>query len=476
MQIVNVFRSFFLLAFAMAAVFLMVAACGSEEEVETESASSSNMMAVADSVVEEAMVANTIVDIAVADGRFTTLVTALQAAELDGVLSGDDQFTVFAPTDEAFANLPEGTLESLLADIPALKDILLYHVTSGSVLAADVVTLDSAPTLQGQSVDISVMGSSVMVDQANVIITDIVASNGVIHVIDAVILPEEPVVADPVVEEAVVANTIVDIAVADGRFTTLVTALQAAELDGVLSGDDQFTVFAPTDEAFANLPEGILESLLGDIPALKDILLYHVTSGSVLAADVVALDSAPTLQGQSVDISVMGSSVMVNQANVVITDIIASNGVIHVIDAVISPEEPVVANTIVDIAVADGRFTTLVSALQAAELDGVLSGDDQFTVFAPTDEAFANLPEGTLESLLADIPALKDILLYHVTSGSVLAADVVTLDSAPTLQGQSVDISVMGSSVMVDQANVVITDIIASNGVIHVIDAVILPE
>ena len=148
------------------------------------------MMAVADLVIEEAMVANTIVDIAVADGRFTTLVTALQAAELDGVLSGDDQFTVFAPTDEAFANLPEGTLESLLADIPALKDILLYHVTSGSVLAADVVTLDSAPTLQGQSVDISVMGSSVMVDQANVVITDIIASNGVIHVIDAVILPE----------------------------------------------------------------------------------------------------------------------------------------------------------------------------------------------------------------------------------------------------------------------------------------------
>ena len=190
MQIVNVFRSFFLLAFAMAAVFLMVAACGSEEEVESEAASSSSMMAVADPVIEEAMVANTIVDIAVADGRFTTLVTALQAAELDGVLSGDDQFTVFAPTDEAFANLPEGTLESLLADIPALKDILLYHVTSGSVLAADVVTLDSAPTLQGQSVDISVMGSSVMVDQANVVITDIIASNGVIHVIDAVILPE----------------------------------------------------------------------------------------------------------------------------------------------------------------------------------------------------------------------------------------------------------------------------------------------
>jgi len=191
MQVVNGFRSFLLFGFAIAAIFLMVVACGSDsEEAEMGATSSSNMMAVADPVVDAPVVSNTIVDIAVADGRFTTLVTALQAAELASVLSGDGQFTVFAPTDEAFANLPEGTLDSLLADIPALKDILLYHVTSGSVMAADVVTLDSAPTLQGQSVDISVMGSSVMVDQANVIITDIVASNGVIHVIDAVILPE----------------------------------------------------------------------------------------------------------------------------------------------------------------------------------------------------------------------------------------------------------------------------------------------
>jgi uncharacterized surface protein with fasciclin (FAS1) repeats len=261
----------------------------------------------------------------------------------------------------------------------------------------------------------------------------------------------------------------VDIAVADGRFTTLVTALQAAELDTVLSGDDKFTVFAPTDDAFAKLPEGTLDSLLADIPGLKDVLLYHVTSGSVMAGDVVSLDSAATLQGQEVDISVMGDAVMVDEANVVITDIIASNGVIHVIDSVLLPEAPVVSNTIVDIAVADGRFTTLVTALQAAELDTVLSGDDKFTVFAPTDDAFAKLPEGTLDSLLADIPGLKDVLLYHVTSGSVMAGDVVSLDSAATLQGQKVDISVMGDAVMVDEANVVITDIIASNGVIHVI-------
>ena len=139
--------------------------------------------------------------------------------------------------------------------------------------------------------------------------------------------------------------------------------------------------------------------------------------------------SAATLQGQEVSISVMGESVMVDESNVVITDIAASNGVIHVVDAVLLPEAPMVSNTIVDVAVADGRFGTLVTALQAAELDSVLSGEGEFTVFAPTDEAFAKLPEGTLDSLLADVPALKDVLLYHVVSGTVLAADVVALRS-----------------------------------------------
>jgi uncharacterized surface protein with fasciclin (FAS1) repeats len=130
-----------------------------------------------------------VVDIAVEDGRFGTLVTALQAAELVETLEGEGPYTVFAPTDDAFAKLPEGTLESLLADVPALTDILLYHVVSGKVMAADVVKLDSADTVLGQPISIKVEGDKVMVNDAQVIITDIEASNGVIHVIDTVILP-----------------------------------------------------------------------------------------------------------------------------------------------------------------------------------------------------------------------------------------------------------------------------------------------
>lgn len=272
-------------------------------------------------------------------------------------------------------------------------------------------------------------------------------------------------------EDEMMKKDIVDIAIEDGRFTTLVAAVEAAGLVDALKGEGPLTVFAPTDDAFAALPEGTVDALLADIPALTDILLYHVVEGKVMAGDVVALNSAMTLQGQYVDISVEDNKVMIDGAEVVITDIEASNGVIHVIDAVILPE----SRDIVDIAAEDGRFSTLVTAVEAAGLVDALKGEGPLTVFAPTDDAFAALPEGTLEALLADIPALTEILLYHVVEGKVRAADVVSLSEAPTLQGMSATISVEDGKVFVDNAQVIITDIEASNGVVHVIDAVIIP-
>ena len=286
---------------------------------------------------------STIVDIAVADGRFGTLVAALEAADLVEALQGEGPFTVFAPTDDAFAALPEGTVEGLLEDIPALTAILLYHVVAGDVKAADVVTLDAAETLQGGLLSISVEGEVVRINGAQVVIADIEASNGTIHVIDAVLLPPAPEEAAAEPTEAPTEapedqpGTIVDIAVADGRFETLVAALGAADLVGALQGEGPFTVFAPTDDAFAALPEGTVEGLLEDIPALTAILLYHVVAGDVKAADVVTLDAAETLQGGSLSISIEGEVVRINGAQVVIADIEASNGTIHVIDAVLLP-------------------------------------------------------------------------------------------------------------------------------------------
>ena len=408
-------------------------------------------------VVEE-VAPQTIVDIAVADGRFMTLATALQAAGLVETLQGAGPFTVFAPTDEAFAKLPAGTIESLLADIPALSEILLYHVVPGAVKAEQVVTLSSAETAAELPVAIKVVDGKVFVNQAEVIITDIEASNGIIHVIDSVLLPP----AD-----------IVDTAVADGRFTTLAAALQAAGLVDALKGEGPFTVFAPTDDAFAKLPEGTVEALLADIPALSDILLYHVAEGQLFAADVLALEKIETLQGKSAKVSLMDGKAMIDGAEIIITDILTSNGVIHVIDSVIIP--PI---DIVETAVADGRFTTLVAALEAADLVETLKGEGPFTVFAPTDDAFAKLPAGTVEDLLKpeNLETLKNILLYHVVEGKVMASDVVTLESAETVLGQEVTVRVEDGKVFINDAEVIITDIETYNGVIHVIDSVLLPN
>lgn len=270
---------------------------------------------------------------------------------------------------------------------------------------------------------------------------------------------------------------IVDTAVAAGSFNTLAAALNAGGLIDVLKSEGPFTVFAPTDAAFAQLPAGTVETLLK--PENKDqlvsILTYHVVPGKVMSGDVVKLDSAKTVQGQSVSIKVVDGKVMIDGATVTTVDIACSNGVIHVIDSVIIPSTP---KDIVDTAVAAGSFKTLAAAVEAAGLIDVLKGDGPFTVFAPTDEAFAKLPEGTVQELLK--PENKDklvaILTYHVVPGKVMAADVVKVEKAKTVQGGEITVKVADGGVMVDQANVVATDIEASNGVIHVIDSVILPN
>ena len=270
---------------------------------------------------------------------------------------------------------------------------------------------------------------------------------------------------------------IVDTAVAAGSFKTLATALEAADLIDTLKGEGPFTVFAPTDEAFAKLPKGTVESLLKpeNKCRLTEILTYHVVAGRIPASKVVKLSCAKTVNGQSCTIKASDGKVMIDDATVVKTDIGCSNGIIHVIDRVILPPE---LNDIVDTAVEAGSFKTLAAALKAADLIKTLKGEGPFTVFAPTDAAFAKLPEGTLEDLLKpeNKKKLQAILTYHVVPGRVLAEDVTKLSTAETVNGQSLSIRASKSGVMVDDAKVVKTDIACSNGVIHVIDTVMLPR
>jgi uncharacterized surface protein with fasciclin (FAS1) repeats len=271
------------------------------------------------------------------------------------------------------------------------------------------------------------------------------------------------------------AKDIVDIAAGAGQFNTLVAAVKAAGLVDALKGDGPFTVFAPTDEAFGRLPKGTLESLLKpeNRGTLQAILTYHVVPGRVTAAQVVKLTSAATLNGQRIDIAAGKKGVIVDNAKVVTTDILATNGVIHVIDNVILPA----TDDVVATAVKAGSFNTLAAALKAAGLIDTLQGKGPFTVFAPTDEAFAKLPEGTLETLLKpeNKGQLTAILTYHVVPGRVYADQVPEAGAAKTVGGPALNLKRSETAVRVNDAAVVKADIETTNGVIHVIDSVLLP-
>ncbi|MBM3973614.1 MAG: fasciclin domain-containing protein [Planctomycetes bacterium] len=279
----------------------------------------------------------------------------------------------------------------------------------------------------------------------------------------------------PVDASAKPTKDIVGTAIGAGSFQTLIAAVKAAGLVETLQGEGPFTVFAPTDEAFAKLGKETIADLLKpeNKAKLTAVLTYHVVPGNMPAGKVVTQTSLATAQGASLPIVANKDGVTVAGAKVVKTDVMATNGVIHVIDTVVLPPENIVAT-----AAKAGKFQTLLTAATAAGLADTLANGGPFTVFAPTDEAFAKLGKETIAELLkpANKNRLANVLKYHVVAGVVKAADVVKLTEAKTLQGGAAAIKVADGKVMVDGANVVATDVAASNGVIHVIDTVILPR
>lgn len=436
-----------------------------------------------DDIVDETPV-TTIVDAAVSNGNFTTLVTALQATGLDVTLSDtNSSFTVFAPTDDAFAILGADTIDTLLADTDTLSDILTYHVISGEVNAAAAVGSAGSRVemVNGDFVGLSLDGDDLLVNTATVVTTDIQTDNGIIHVIDAVLMPPADM-GTPM-------TNIVETAVAAGDFTTLVAALQATDLDAVLADEStQFTVFAPTDAAFDMIDDETLGLLLDNPDVLSSILLQHVISGaavdSVTAFTLNGGNAATASDAQvAIAINSMTDMLTFGGANVVVKDIYTTNGIIHVIDAVVIGDValPTPPMSLVDVARANGNFTTLVAALEATGLDMTLADfDTDYTVFAPTDAAFDALPEGTVASLLADTDTLSDILLYHVLAGKVMSDAALTVANSmdsevATANTDKLALSTVDSALYVNNAMVTMTDVMADNGIIHVIDKVLMP-
>lgn len=273
--------------------------------------------------------------------------------------------------------------------------------------------------------------------------------------------------------------TIVEAALQSEDLATLVAAVKAAGLVETLSGKGPFTVFAPTDAAFEALPKGALKALLQpqNREQLTALLTYHVVPDRLMAEKVVARSGAVTVNGQRIDFSVekkgRDTIVRVDGARVVTTDIACSNGVVHVIDAVIMPA----GDSLVETAARAGTFQTLLTAAKAAGLAETLAEGGPFTIFAPTDEAFAALPEGTVATLLesANKDQLVRILKHHVVPGRVYSDDLVRVGRWKTLAGTTLTTTATDGGRMIGGGRLSATDLDASNGVIHVVDAVLLP-
>ena len=391
-------------------------------------------------------------------GIHNTLVNAVVDAGLLSTLEGEGPFTVFAPTDQAFTDL--GVDLSTLSQSD-LSDILLYHVVGAEVPASAVTDCMSADAANTQPLSFTVGESGVMVNDANVIMTDVISSNGLIHVIDKVLMPTDT------------PRDIPRTAQCTGEHNSLVAAVIQAELLTTLQGDGPFTVFAPTDQAFtdAGIDLAALDTPEGK-EALEDILLYHVVGSNVPSSALSDGMVATAVNGDDLTFD-LTSGVMVNDANVVTADVATSNGVIHVIDKVLMPPaDPVDIPTT---AAGTGIHNSLVAAVVQADLLATLEGDGPFTVFAPTDDAFT---AAGIDLAALDTPegkqTLSDILLYHVVASSVPASAVTDCMSANAVNGQPLSFTV-GDGVMVNDANVIQADVIASNGIIHVVDKVLSP-
>ena len=410
-------------------------------------------------------------------GNFTVLLSAIQTAGLRDVLADENNvYTVFAPTDEAFNAIDEGALNALLADTEALTDTLQYHLLADRNTAAAITALEgqTISMLNNKDAAISLEGEDLRINTSVIAPADIIATNGIIHVIDTVLTPpattSTPELTDNLSQ--LISN--------DPQFSTLNTAVQTAGLDSLLAEERDFTIFAPNNDAFSALGDETVNALLADPDTLRNILLNHVVENQLIDSTTATAAAGTTITSAAnspLSVSITDGNLLINTATVVRPDIAATNGVVHEISEVLQlPSGP--TGTIIDVLNEDPDYSALVSLIQTANLEETLKDvNAKFTVFAPNNAALTTATDALNAGYTSDPAALANLLLGHVHDNTLSSVQVTGLaDTELTMaNGSSKTITVTNGSVMIDGATVIAADKNAQNGVIHGIDAVLLP-
>lgn len=445
---------------------------------------------------------NNILQVATANG-FDTLATAINAAGLSDQLSGPGPFTIFAPNEDAFSILSEALINCLLTQTDSLSALVLSHVVPGEVGSADLAQGATAQNLNGMNLEFSV-GETITVNDNLVVTADIPASNGIVHAIDGIIIPEDldlnfvietcigvPDVSPPDIPQIPDDLNIIEVADFAG-FDTLLTAIEAAGLTDTLANGGAYTAFAPVNTAFSVFPDTILPCLLDQVDLISDILLYHVVNGAFSSSDFTDGMTLKAVNGGVLSFAVAddGTITIDDVATITNADLPAINGVIHVIDQILPPpgfnaEELLTTCGLVGLgfdiiqsAQLSGGVPTLLAAIDEAELTATLSNPNgPYTLLAPVESAFEALPNGALDCLLQEEykDTLVSILTYHVLTESYRTEFLADGAVLPTVNGEELQVSISGGSIRFADAAVINENLVVSNGIIHSIDQVLIP-
>lgn len=412
--------------------------------------------------------AGDLADIVASDPQFSTLFAALHQADLVDLFKGPGPLTVFAPTNAAFNALPAAQLDALLQDKCKLAEVLKHHVISGSMSenslrsTSRVQSLADFPLLIDTSSGTKVSGSTITT-------SDLLAANGRIHVIDRVILPPE--------------RSILEVVESRPELSTMFKAISDTELGDALSGTEPLTLLAPSNSAFLALFTNNLELVLEQRDFLLSVLRRQMAQGSLFSSEVEDNLTVPSLiPDYSLIFKVKDDVIKVNGATLLVRDIVATNGVVHVISRFMSSEPDVadedVKTRIFNIIAESLQFSAFLGAMVDAGLPYIFARLDQATLFLPTDAAFAKLPEGTLDELLKPENAelLRKVLLHHVVLEKLPAASLRDKNPAVITSASGLELLLkIDDGISVSGASVIQADLDAENGVVHVIDHVILP-
>ena len=408
---------------------------------------------------------STVTELTVDNDNLTTLESAVKAANLDDDLNADDQtFTVFAPVDGAFSSIEVG---DLTGNSSLLEKVLTYHVVAGQEITSGDISdgqSQTVETLQGADLTVSKNGGTVTVNGATVTTADVQASNGVVHLIDGVLLDQANTA-----ERASITPTL----------NTLTTALDATGQDQALNNPDEtFTVFAPSDAAFTPYDVNFLTN---NTDLLSNVLGYHVVSGSAVTSDQLSNNQTfTTLQGDEITVNIDGGNVFVEGAQVTTPDVETNNGVVHIVDdALLTNRTPLERLQV------NEATQTLRDQLENQGLASTFNSST-WTTFAPSNQAFQNADLGNLSD-----QEIQEILQYHTLDGATDSEALIqTLDNnggqvqLTTNQGEDVTIKEQSDGSIVFNPssqnsatlNLDRVDQRAGNGsIIHQIDGVLVP-